>query len=71
MSRTWSNAFNQDEDTVSLDPWLDWSYIVTHMESRASAVNLLESGEQSYIKAINDDNNNLHIMLYVHAETRK
>ena len=46
------------------------------MESRARAVSLLESGEQRYIKAINDDdnnnnNNNLQIMLYVHAETLK
>ena len=32
--------------------------LVTHIESHASAVSLLESGEQRYIKAINNNNNN-------------
>ena len=30
--------------------------LVTHVESPTSAVSLLESGEQRYIKAINDNN---------------
>ena len=30
--------------------------LFTHVESHASAVSLLESGEQRYIKAINDNN---------------
>ena len=34
------------------------SCIDTHVESHASAVSLLESGEQRYIKAINNNNNN-------------
>ena len=29
--------------------------LFTHIESRASAVSLLESGEQRYIKAINNN----------------
>ena len=32
--------------------------LFTHVESHASAVSLLESGEQRYIKAINNNNNN-------------
>ena len=32
--------------------------LFTHVESHASAVSLLESGEQLYIKAINNNNNN-------------
>ena len=31
--------------------------LVTRVESHASAVSLLESGEQRYIKAINNNNN--------------
>ena len=31
--------------------------LFTHVESHASAVSLLESGEQRYIKAINNNNN--------------
>ena len=31
--------------------------LFTHVESHASAVNLLESGEWRYIKAINNNNN--------------
>ena len=31
--------------------------LVTHVESHASAVSLLESGEWRYIKAINNNNN--------------
>ena len=34
-----------------------------HLESHASAVSLLESGEQRYIKAINN-NNNTHTHFY-------
>ena len=33
--------------------------LVTHVESHASAASLLESGEQRYIKAINNNNNNI------------
>ena len=32
--------------------------LFTHVESHASAVSLLESGEYRYIKAINNNNNN-------------
>ena len=32
--------------------------LFTHVESHASALSLLESGEQRYIKAINNNNNN-------------
>ena len=32
--------------------------LFTHVESHASAVSLLNSGEQRYIKAINNNNNN-------------
>ena len=31
--------------------------LFTHVESHASAVSLLESGEKRYIKAINNNNN--------------
>ena len=33
--------------------------LVTHVESHASAVSLLESGEQRYIKAINTNDNDV------------
>ena len=38
--------------------------LVTHIELHASAMSLLESGEQRYIKAINNNNNNnlLHVL---------
>ena len=37
--------------------------LFTHVESHASAVSLLESGEQSYIKAINNNNNKKNLNL--------
>ena len=37
--------------------------LVTHVESHASALSLLESGEQRYIKVINN-NNNIIILTY-------
>ena len=47
--------------------------LFTHVESHASAVSILESGEQRYIKAINNNNNNAHklasmwLFQYVHT----
>ena len=35
--------------------------LVTHVESHASAVTLLESGEQRYIKAISNNDNNVKL----------
>ena len=50
--------------------------LFTHVESYVSAVSLLESGEQRYIKAINNNNkegeicsNNNQYRLYRHEET--
>ena len=35
-----------------------YTKLVTHVEAHASAVSLLESGEQCYIKATNNNSNN-------------
>ena len=37
---------------------MGYKKLFTHVESHASAVSLLESGEQRYIKAISNNNNN-------------
>ena len=42
--------------------------LVTHVESHASAVSLLESGEQRYVKAINKYNNNTEFRSCVKVE---
>ena len=43
--------------------------LFTHVESHASAVSLLESGVQRYIKAINNNNNCIdYIVLYYSVE---
>ena len=50
--------------------------LVTHVESPMSAVRLLESGEQSYIKAINNNNNSIPpvnngaVIIVVRTDTR-
>ena len=41
--------------------------LFTHVESHASAVSLIESGDLCYIKAINNNNNNTH----THTHTRR
>ena len=49
-------AISRCKYTASLDiQKTRFKNLVTHVESRASAVSLLESGEQCYIKAINNN----------------
>ena len=43
--------------------------LVSHVESHASAVSLLESGELRYVKAINN-NNNLALRVLLVSEQR-
>ena len=44
--------------------------LVSHVESHASAVSLLESGELRYVKAINNNNNNLALRALLVSEQR-
>ena len=53
-----SHASAVSTDTTSVDiQKTRYKKLVTHAESQASAASLLESGEQLYKKAINNNNN--------------
>ena len=55
---TWHQPCQRCKYTTSVDiQKTRYKKLFTHVESHASAVSLLESGEQRYIKAINNNNN--------------
>ena len=59
----WHQPCQRCKYTTSVDiQKARYKKLVTHVESHASAVSLLESGEQRYIKAIDNNNNNMVIV---------